>query len=107
MDFVSDALFNGKRFRTLTVMDQFTRECLAIYADQHIKSEQVVTLMQQLCTVRRVPRRIQTDKGSEFVSRALDRWAYEHQVTMDFSVLVALPITLSSNRSTVHSEVRA
>lgn len=85
MDFVSDALFNGKRFRALTIMDQFTRECLAIHADQHIKGEQVVALMRQLSTGHGVPKRLQTDNGSEFISKALDRWAYEHGVTMDFS----------------------
>ena len=85
MDFVSDALFNGKSFRALTVMDQFTRECLASYADQHIKGEQVVALMRQLTAIRGIPRRLQTDNGSEFISHTLDRWAYEHQVTMDFS----------------------
>jgi putative transposase len=85
MDFVSDALFNGKRFRALTVMDQFTRECLAIYADQPIKGEQVVALMRQLTAIRGIPRRLQTDNGSEFISKTLDRWAYEHQITMDFS----------------------
>ena len=85
MDFVSDALFNGKRFRALTVMDQFTRECLAIYADQNIKGDQVAVLMSQLAATRGVPRRLQTDNGSEFVSKALDRWAYENQITMDFS----------------------
>lgn len=85
MDFVSDALFNGKRFRALTVMDQFTRECLAIYADQHIKGGQVVALVRSLCVCRGLPKRLQTDNGSEFISKALDRWAYEHQVTMDFS----------------------
>ena len=85
MDFVSDALFDGKRFRALTVMDQFTRECLAIYADQNIKGEQVVALIRQLSIVRGVPRRLQTDNGSEFISKALDQWAYENQVIMDFS----------------------
>ena len=85
MDFVSDALFNGKRFRALTVMDQFTRECLAIYADQHIKGEQVVALMHQLTACTGVPSRLQTDNGSKFISKALDKWAYEHNVTMDFS----------------------
>lgn len=85
MDFVSDALFNGKRFRALTVMDQFTRECLAIHADQNIKGEQVVALMRQLTAICGIPRRLKTDNGSEFISKALDRWAYEHQVTMDFS----------------------
>jgi putative transposase len=73
MDFVSDALFNGKRFRALTVLDQFTRECLAIYADQHIKGEQAVALMRQLTAGHGIPKRIQTDNGSEFISKALDR----------------------------------
>lgn len=85
MDFVSDALFNGRRFRALTVMDQFTRECLAIHADQNIKGEQVVSIMRELASKRGTPRRIQTDNGSEFISKALDRWAYENGVTMDFS----------------------
>lgn len=49
MDFVSDALEGGKRFRALTVMDHFTRECLAINTDQHIKGEQVVALVSSLC----------------------------------------------------------
>lgn len=56
MDFVSDALFDGKRFRALTVVDQLTRECLAIYTDQNIKGEQVVTLMQQLTASYGLPR---------------------------------------------------
>ena len=85
MDFVSDALFNGKRFRALTVIDQFTRECLAIYADQHIKGEQVVALVSSLCAYRGFPKRLQTDNGSKFISKTLDRWAYEHRVAMDFS----------------------
>jgi putative transposase len=85
MDFVSDALFNGKRFRALSVMDQYTRECLTIYADQHIKGEQVVSVMRELAAKCGAPKRLQTDNGSEFVSKALDKWAYEQGVTMDFS----------------------
>lgn len=85
MDFVSDALFNGKRFRAPTVMDQFTRECLAIYADGHIKGDQVVALVSSLCACRGFPKRLQTDNGSEFISKTLDKWAYKNQVAMDFS----------------------
>lgn len=83
--FVSDALFNGKRFRALTVMDQFTRQCLAIHADQNIKGEGVVALMRQLSAAHGLPKRLQTDNGSEFISKAFDRWAYENGVTMAFS----------------------
>ena len=85
MDFVSDALFDGRRFRALTVIDQHTRECLTIHAAQSIKGEEVVKIMNRLLVKHGTPERIQTDNGSEFISKALDRWAYEHNVTIDFS----------------------
>ena len=86
MDFVSDALFNGKRFRALTVVDAYTRECLAIHADQGINGEAVATVMERL-TFRRgtAPAKIRVDNGPEFISRALDQWAYMNKVTLDFS----------------------
>jgi putative transposase len=86
MDFVSDALFNGKRFRALMVVDAFTRECLAIFADQGNKGEQVVDVMDRLLFERgRPPTKIRVDNGPEFISRALDHWAYINRVTLDFS----------------------
>lgn len=65
MDFVSDALFDGRRCRALTVIDQYTRECLAIDADETIKGERVVAILKQLSSCRGVPKRVQTDNGSE------------------------------------------
>ena len=85
MDFVSDALFDGRRLRALTVVDAFTREALAIAVDQGIKGEQVVAAVTQLALERGAPRVIRVDNGPEFVSKALDRWAYENAVTLDFS----------------------
>lgn len=85
MDFVSDALFNGKRFRALTIVDTYTRECLAIEVDQGIRGEQVVAVLEGLKTFRGVPKTIRVDNGPEFISKALDRWAYESGVTLDFS----------------------
>lgn len=86
MDFVSDSLFNGHRFRALTIVDNFSRECLAIHVDQTIKGEDVAYIMDRLKQLtNRRPKRIQTDNGSEFISKALDRWAYENQITLDFS----------------------
>lgn len=72
MDFMTDALFDG-------------RQCLAAYAAQSIKAAKVVEMMDRLIIHRGTPTRIQTDNGSEFASRALDRWAYDNGVTMDFS----------------------
>lgn len=86
MDFVSDSLFNGRRLRALAVMDNFSRECLAIHVGKSLKGEDVVRVMEALRVLdKRLPVRIQTDNGSEFISKTLDKWAYEHGVTMDFS----------------------
>ena len=85
MDFVSDALFDGRRIRALTVVDDYSRESLAIEVGQSITAEQVVTVMNRLSAVRGAPKRIRVDNGPEFVSRALDQWAYLHAVTLDFS----------------------
>lgn len=70
MDFVSDALFNGKRFRALTVVDAYTRECLAIHVDQGIKGEQVVDVMD-----RPVRPRLSTgeDQGGQWAGIYLPR----------------------------------
>ena len=85
MDFVSDALFDGRRLRALTVVDAFTREALAIEVDQGIKGEQVVAVVGRLALLHGALSAIQVDNGPEFVSKALDRWAYENGVTLDFS----------------------
>lgn len=86
MDFVSDALFDGKRFRALTVVDNYSRECLAIYVGQSLKGTDVVYVLNQIKMIRNiVPKKIQTDNGSEFISKEMDRWAYENKVTMHYS----------------------
>ena len=70
MDFVADSLFNGRRIRALTVVDNFSRECLAIHVEQSIRGEHVVDIMEQLkLREQRVPLRIQVDNGSEFISQ--------------------------------------
>jgi putative transposase len=86
MDFVSDALFDGKKFRALTVVDNYSRECLAIYVGQWLKGTDVVYVLNQIKMIRNiVPKKIQTDNGSEFISKEMDRWAYENKVTMHYS----------------------
>lgn len=83
--FVSDALFDGRRLRALTVVDAFTREALAIDVTQGIKGEQVVEAITRIATIRGAPRAIRVDNGPEFISKALDRWAYQNSVKLDFS----------------------
>jgi putative transposase len=86
MDFVSDNLFNGRRFRALTVVDNFSRECLAIHAGKSLKGEDVVGVMEGLRVLASACRYVfrQITAASLF-SKSLDKWAYEHGVTMDFS----------------------
>lgn len=86
MDFVMDALFDGRRFRALTVVDNYSRECLEIEVGQSLKGEDVVRVMERIKIVRGIlPNRIKVDNGSEFISKALDKWAYENNVILDFS----------------------
>jgi putative transposase len=83
---VMDALFDGRRFRALTVVDNYSRECLEIEVGQSLKGEDVVRVMERMKLMRGVvPRRIKVDNGSEFISKAFGRWAYENGVDLDFS----------------------
>jgi len=85
MDFVSDGLISGRRFRALTIVDNFSRECPAILPARALKGEDVVWMLEQLRLSGRKPARIKVDNGSEFISKVLDKWAYEHDVVLDFS----------------------
>ncbi len=85
MDFVADALFDGRKLRMLTVVDLYTRECLAIDVGQSLKGEDVVRTLNGITAQRGLPRTIKTDNGSEFISKVMDKWAYERGVELDFS----------------------
>ena len=85
MDFVADQLADGRKMRTLTVVDLFTRECLAIEVGYSLRAEHVVAAMNYLKYERGLPKRIACDNGSEFAGGQMDLWAYSNQVQMDFS----------------------
>jgi putative transposase len=77
VDFVTDSLSSGRRFRTLNMVDDYTRECVAIEVDTSISGVRVVRVLEQVKQRRGLPRQIRSDNGPEFVSRAVDQWAYE------------------------------
>jgi putative transposase len=78
MDFVADNLFDGRKIRALTIVNNFSHQCLAIHIGQSLKGEDVVAILQRLRQqLGLVPKRIQVDYGSEFISKALDHWAYD------------------------------
>ena len=84
IDFMQDVLADGRRFRTLNVLDIVTRECLAIEVDTSLPGQRVVRLLAQLLLWHGAPKRITLDNGPEFTGQALDAWAYAHNVTLDF-----------------------
>jgi putative transposase len=84
MDFVSDRLVDGRWFRILTVLDQYTRECLCIHADRSQTGEKVVEHMKRLVALRGAPESITSDNGSEFAGQAMDVWAHQMGVKLEF-----------------------
>jgi putative transposase len=76
IDFVMDSLASGRRLKCLTIVDDFTRECLDIAVDHGICGNYVARVLDSIGQFRGLPRAIRTDQGPEFTSRALDRWAY-------------------------------
>jgi putative transposase len=85
MDFMHDTLFDGRSLRVLTVIDMFTRECLALEVRGSFRGEGVAMVLSALIARRCKPQMIQCDQGTEFTSMALDRWAYWNRVGLSFS----------------------
>ncbi len=84
MDFVSDRLVDGRWFRILTVVDQYTRECLCAHADRSQSGEKVSEQLERVMTLRGAPESITSDNGSEFAGQAMDYWAHQTGVKLDF-----------------------
>lgn len=84
MDFVSDALFDGRRFRSFNLVDEFTHECLTITVDRSLPSEKIIAVLNQLKTTRGLPEMIVCDNGPEFISQRLDIWSYQNKVQLKF-----------------------
>ena len=73
-DFVFDACANGQQLKCLTLIDEFTRECLVIDVAGSIRSGRVIEVLSKLISVRGAPKYLRSDNGPEFVSRAVLRW---------------------------------
>lgn len=84
MDFMSDCLATGRRFRTLNIVDDLTRECPAIEVDTSLTGARVVRVLDKLAILRDLPDTIVIDNGSEFTGRTLDAWANKHGVKLHF-----------------------
>jgi putative transposase len=84
MDFLSDALASGRRFRVLIVLDDGIRKALALEVDTSLPGRRVAQVLDQLLAEYGKPELIVVDHGPEFAGRLLDQWAYEHGIKLHF-----------------------
>lgn len=80
MDFVADALANGRRLKCLTIADDFSHECIDIAVDHGISGSYVTRVLDQAACFRGYPRTVRTDNGPEFTSRAFIAWTQQHRI---------------------------
>lgn len=83
-DFMSDALYNGTRFRTFNVLDDFNREALAIEIDTSLPGERLIRVFQQLAMTRGLPDILRTDNGPEFLGCRFTEWCETHGIFIDY-----------------------
>jgi putative transposase len=84
MDFMSDQLFDGRRIRLLTIVDNHTRESLSIRVGQRLRGMDVVKELERITKQQGMPKVIRVDNGPEFISKDVDLWAYWNKVKLDF-----------------------
>ena len=84
MDFMTDALLSGRKFRTLNLMDDYNREALAIEVDTSLPAQRVIRVLDQITEWRGKPKSIRVDNGPEFISTALGLWSEERGISLQF-----------------------
>ncbi len=84
IDFMSDSLVDGRKFRLLNVIDDFNRESLAIEVDTSLPSLRVIRVLDQLIAERSKPLAIRTDNGPEFISHKLQQWCEQNNIKLQY-----------------------
>ena len=84
MDFVSDCLFNGRKIRVLTIVDDYSRECLNLEVDTSINGVRITNVLNRIGFIKGLPECITIDNGPEFTGKVLDAWAYTRGVKLNF-----------------------
>lgn len=84
IDFMSDSLADGRKFRLLNIIDDFNRESLAIEADTSLPTLRVIRTLNRLVEKRGKPANIRTDNGPEFISNQLQQWCTDNQITLQY-----------------------
>lgn len=84
IDFMSDTLWDGRRFRLLNIIDDYNREVLHIESDLSLPTVRLIRVLEYLRELRGLPQMIRVDNGPEFISHKLDIWCREHKVSLAF-----------------------
>lgn len=84
MDFMSDTLWYGKRYRLLNIIDEYNREFLDVEIDTSLPAHRVIRVLERVCEYRGYPNTIRVDNGPEFISTQLELWCNKHNITLDF-----------------------
>jgi putative transposase len=84
MDFMSDSLYSGRRFTAFNVIDDFNRESLAIEIDHSLPTARIIRVLDKIASYRGYPKQLRQDNGPEFIAHALEIWAEENKVKLDF-----------------------
>ena len=84
MDFVHDQLTTGRKFRVLTVIDKWNRQCVALHVDFALTGHSVINALEEVRRDSDLPTAITVDNGTEFTSKVLDEWCYQNGVRLDF-----------------------
>jgi putative transposase len=84
IDFMSDSLVSGKKFRAFNVIDDFNREVLWIATDTSMPAVRVIRVLDQIAAIHGYPEKIRSDNGPEFLSHKIRDWAFQHNLTWLF-----------------------
>ena len=84
IDFASDSTVDGRRFRALTIVDDYSRECPAIEVDTSLGGARVVGVLERLAKTWGLPQVITVDNGPEFAGKVMDEWAYRRGIKLSF-----------------------
>ena len=84
IDFMSDSLWDGRRYRLLNIVDDYNREVLALEADLSLPALRVIRVLEYLREFRGLPKMIRVDNGPEFISHALDEWCRTHEISLAY-----------------------
>lgn len=84
MDFMSDSMIGNRKFRTFNVMDDYSREILAIEIDTSLSSKRVIRTLERVIETRGIPKSVRTDNGPEFTSKEFELWCAEKQITVHY-----------------------